>query len=464
MNYFKVVFILMLLLTANVFAQTEVCGEKFNLMNLKCIESQEDRMKDKPLLLKTLSEGDVFFFQTSLGSFGKFYIDAVYESPNECLVYYTPIVYFKDEILKPDNLLEIRKVFNQWPSIKLNLDTKYDLLADLSLTRDVENKRCVLSPENSYFVKYTTISTNLLTQSDFLFYLALVLIGIGAFIVATFIFAEEEKFKATSTLDEAESEQNSKQTEDLVIKYSRPFFKRYFTPIVQGMKGKKKIREKYKRKLATAGMTQTLTPEDFYAFKLFLIIGFPIVFIGLRTFLEETWPTSLIPVIAIIGFYYPNIWMNGRVKQRQENIVLGMPFIVDMLALSVEAGLDFIAAMTKVIEKAPPSPMADEFEIMIKDIRLGSSRSEALRQLGWRVDLLQVSSFTATLIAADSVGASIGPILKQLSTELRQRRSSDAEKKGATAATKILIPMMIFVMPAVMLVIFAPMVMQFMDG
>ena len=137
-----------------------------------------------------------------------------------------------------------------------------------------------------------------------------------------------------------------------------------------------------------------------------------------------------------------------------------MPFIVDMLALAVEAGLDTMEAMTRVIEKAPVSALRDEFEILIKEIKLGSSRTEALRSLAWRVDLIQVSSFSATLIAADSVGASVGPILKALSVEMRQKKSAAIEKQGATAASKILIPMIMFIVPAVLIVVFAPLIIE----
>ena len=80
--------------------------------------------------------------------------------------------------------------------------------------------------------------------------------------------------------------------------------------------------------------------------------------------------------------------------------------------------------------------------------------------MAYRVDLIQITSFTATLIAADSVGASIGPNLKNLSQEIREKRSAEAEKKGAQATTKILLPMMAFIMPAVLIIIFAPIVVE----
>jgi tight adherence protein C len=218
------------------------------------------------------------------------------------------------------------------------------------------------------------------------------------------------------------------------------------------MKNKKTFKEKYRRPLAAAGLTSVLTPEDFYAFKLFLIIGFPIAFAATRSFIGADWPMSLIPVTTIVGFYYPDFWIKGKIQQRQKEIIMNMPFGVDMLALSVEAGLDFIAAMAKVIEKS------EEFESVIKEIKIGASRAEALRNLAWRVDLIQISSFCATLIAADSVGASIGPILKALSLEIRQKKSSEVEKAGATAATKILFPMMFLIVPSVLIIVFAPII------
>ena len=132
-----------------------------------------------------------------------------------------------------------------------------------------------------------------------------------------------------------------------------------------------------------------------------------------------------------------------------------------MLALSVEAGLDFMAAMTRVLQKAPPSALVEEFEIVIKEVQLGATRAQALKKLAWRVDSLSMTSFCATLIAADSVGASIGPILKSISNEMRVKRSALIEKKGAAAASKMLLPMIAFILPAVIIIIMAPMVMQF---
>ena len=300
--------------------------------------------------------------------------------------------------------------------------------------------------------------------SEKLYYTALILIGLAVFLIAKTIFQDEDQFQAQEKLDDNKAQLDDIAKHGIVLRYSRPFFKRYFSPIVSGMKNKKKFKDQYRRKLAAAGLTNVLTPEDFFAFKLFLIIGFPILFMGVRAFLEETWPLQLIPMIALVGFYYPDFWIKGKIEQRQKDIIRAMPFCVDMLALSVEAGLDFIAAMSKVIEKAKTNPLTEEFEILIKEIKIGASRAEGLRNLAWRVDLIQISSFSATLIAADSVGASIGPILKSLAVEIRQKKSAEVEKAGATAATKILFPMLFLIVPSVLMIVFAPIVMEVMSG
>jgi len=296
-------------------------------------------------------------------------------------------------------------------------------------------------------------------------YAAILGIGVSVFIFMRMLFQEQSELQATEQLEDgsAETKDNFSQ-HGIILKYSRPFFKHYISPIVSSMKIKKQIREKYKQPIASAGLTEILSPEDFYAFKIFLIVGFPIMFMAIRTFLEETWPLKLIPVLSIVGFMYPDLWVKGKIEKRQKDIISDMPFAVDMLALSVEAGLDFIMAMAKVVEKAPKGPLCEEFQSVIKEIKIGASRAEALRNMAYRIDSISMTSFTATLIAADSVGASIGPILKNLSVEIRQKRSTEIEKEGATAPTKILFPMILFIMPAVFLMIAAPMAVEFVAG
>jgi len=454
------------------YAQT--CGDDFSKIDQECVRSKGSSLSDKPIVLSRSIIDNIYFYQTAAGSLGKLKVVSVVTDKDrskaekksgtkECTVYISATTFNKQRPFQPNSILSIRAEFNTWNQDSLSLDRATSF--DVRLERDGEN--CVLRPVAAKigFYKKVASQDNLFGDGarSMLWYASLALIGLSVFLVARSTLEEESRFKASEALEDAETDRKQQAT-DFVLKYSRPFFKRYFTPIVMGMKGRQNLKAKYRRKLANAGLSKELTPEDFFAFKLFLIIGFPLIFIALRTLLEEKWGMSLIPILAILGFFYPNIWMNGRIQRRREDMIRSMPFIVDMLALSVEAGLDFMAAIQKVIEKAPPSPLVEEFETMIKETKIGSSRAEGLRQLAWRVDVLTINSFCATLIAADSVGASIGPILKQLSNEMRQKRSSEAEKKGATAATKILFPMILFIMPAVFIAIAGPMLLRFIGG
>ena len=455
-------------------AYAQRCSEDYSAIDEACVRSKESSFKSDGIQINKGLASNVYFYKTNLGHLGKLKIisvsteaeRSVEEKKNgvrECTVYFEASTFVDGKPFTPNSTLSIRAEYNIWQQDSVGLD--HNGPYDFSLERDEAKGACVLRPTGAKWIFHSKIDKGVLSEkgSQMLYWAALGLIGLAIFLVARATLEEESKFKASETLEEAETDRKT-QVNDFVLKYSRPFFKRYFTPVVMGLKGRQKLKTKYRRKLATAGLTRDLTPEDFFAFKLFLIIGFPLVFIILRILLEETWPMSYLPVLAVIGFFYPDIWINGRISNRKEEIIRGMPFIVDMLALSVEAGLDFMAAIQKIIDKAPPGPIIDEFETLLKETKIGSTRADGLRQLSWRTDVISINSFCATLIAADSVGAAIAPILKQLSMEIRQKRSSDAEKKGATAATKILFPMIIFIMPAVFLAIAGPMMIKFING
>lgn len=408
------------------------------------------------------SLNNTFFYRTSSGYLGKFVVRSVISNKTECSMYLEAITYTPKRILDVSTNAVITSESNAWNKDNISFDQSGR--PDFYMAR--EHGVCVFKMDDGVAWKLgKTKEVEEITGNPILFYASLFLFGLAVFIIAQTVFADEDRFKAETRLDEADEEENKNTPNDVVLKYSRPFFKRYFSPIVQGMKYKKKIREKYKRKLASSGMNKFLTPEDFYAFKLFLIIGFPIVYLGGGKFLEVEINLSYIPFLVVAGYFYPDLWIKEKINQRKEQVLLNMPFVMDMLALSVEAGLDFVGAMAKVIEKAPHSPLVEEFQTFIKETKVGASRAEALRALSWRVDALPVSSFCATLIAADSVGASnLAPILKQLSAEIRQKRSAEIEKKGAQAATKILFPMLFLILPAVVIIIAAPFVIGFMAG
>lgn len=446
------------------------CANNFSAINQDCIQGYEGKFKSQKIPVVKSLTNKIFFYKTAEGSLGKLKILSVItekesskkNSPKECVVYVEGSTFTGKSSFTPDPTLAIKSELGIWNRDHLSLTQAGH--NDIILFKD--KKSCTLEFKTSQVAFYKKIDdkAHLQEGSQILFYSCLILIGLALFLIARSTLEEEDKFKASEALEDVDESSKEKKLNGIVLRYSRPFFKRYFTPIVMSLKNRQRFKTKYKRRLANAGLAKELSPEDFFAFKIFLIIGFPVVFLILRAAMEESWPLSYVPIVSVLGFYYPNIWLNGQIERRKEEVLIAMPFIVDMLALSVEAGLDFMAAMQKVIEKAPNSALVDEFETLIKETKIGASRAEGLRQLSWRVDVLPVNSFCATLIAADSVGASIGPLLKQLSNELRQKRSSEAEKKGATAATKILFPMILFIMPAVFIAIAGPMILQFISG
>lgn len=482
-----------LLLSISAWSQT-ICGGDFKDITAPCIVNSNKTFLEKPIPLSKLKRGAILFYKTPGGEVGKIKILSVTNKPQqECTVFFDALTYSGNGPFVPNSSLSISPKRDHWLADRIFLDreglsalmlekvsqeeldqqkirngeqvTQKDYSSEEEQSRAKAN--CVLvTSKGTVYVEHRKGSDEeqkFKEDSPLLLYGALVLIFVGIFLIVRVFIEDQDKYKTQEALEEAENTTKPKN-QAMFIKLTRPFYKRYFLPIVQSSKNKQGFRNKYRQKLANAGLTKEMSPEEFMAMKFFMIIGGPFVFLLVRYITENDWPLTLTPVMGIVGFFYPDLWLSGMIKRRADEVLRAMPFIVDMLALSVEAGLDFMAAIQRVIEKAPPSPLVEEFETLIKETKIGSSRAEGLRQLGYRVNIIEINSFCATLIAADSVGASIGPLLKQLSTELRVKRSSRAEQLGATAATKILIPMIFFILPAVLVAIFAPMVLKFVSG
>ena len=294
-------------------------------------------------------------------------------------------------------------------------------------------------------------------KAEFVLNAAYALIGLGVFFVARMLLQEQEARAAQDNL----ADLRDRKATNPLVKITRPMFTQYVVPMIRGKDFWDVKRRMYRRKLIAAGLKDELTPDEFIAFKLFLIIFFPIVGGLLRAgdFLDA-------PVWAIIGstvggWFYPDMWMKGRIQARQKQILKSMPFIVDLLALSTEAGLDFIGAIGKVVEKANPSPLVEELGQLLKEIKVGAARQDALREMAIRIDMTQINSFVSILISADQMGASIGKILRQQSETIRTERMVRAEKAGAAAASQVMIPVIFIIVPAVMLMVFGPFALSF---
>jgi tight adherence protein C len=284
--------------------------------------------------------------------------------------------------------------------------------------------------------------------------IAYIALGLAVYFLTRTVFSDEEKRSAGRALGNYRD--NASDAGNIILRYSRPFFSRYLVPIVEDLKVDA-TRKILKKKLASAGLSEALTPNELYAFKLFLIAGFPVLLLIMKFAWEMDIPLYAFPSAMLIGYFYPDkIWLSSVIKKRQDEIRRAMPFVVDLLALSTEAGLDFMGAIGKVVDKAKPSPLVQELEMLLKEIKVGSSRAEAMRNFAWRADMMEINSFVAVLVSADEMGASIGKILRQQSEQVRLDRFIRAEKAGAAATQAILLPMILFIIPAVFIIIFGP--------
>jgi tight adherence protein C len=227
-----------------------------------------------------------------------------------------------------------------------------------------------------------------------------------------------------------------------------------------------RYRQWVEKRFINAGMAGGLTPDEFFAYKLLMAMVFWGLFIGLLCKTIISWPEPIwVDAIALaVGFFFPDAWIDGQVKERQANIRRSLPYVMDLLTLSVEAGLDFIAGISKVCEKAKAGPLVDEFAYMLGEIQLGASRQQALRNFAFRTDMPETRSFSALLIQADILGASVGPVLRAQSDLIRTQRFQRAERQGAYASQKILFPLILCIMPAVFVVIFGPIALNFIYG
>jgi tight adherence protein C len=172
----------------------------------------------------------------------------------------------------------------------------------------------------------------------------------------------------------------------------------------------------------------------------------------------------VVPAAAILGAFYPILWLRDCGKARQHQIARALPYDLDLLTLSVEAGLDFAAAIAKVVEKGRKGPLCDELSVMLRELRLGKTREEALRNLAARVELVSLTTFVQALIHADRMGTPLGKVLRILSTEMRVARTQRAEKLANEAPVKLLFPLIACIFPTIFLMLFGPIAYEVLFG
>ena len=164
-------------------------------------------------------------------------------------------------------------------------------------------------------------------------------------------------------------------------------------------------------------------------------------------------------VVAALGWLVPEMMMQSKRKEREKQIRKSLPDVLDLLTVSVEAGLGFDAALAKVVERKK-GPLADEFALLLQEIRMGKSRRDALREVSERVKIDDITSFIASVIQADQLGVSIANILRIQSAQVRTKRRQQAEEAGMKAPIKMLFPLIFFIFPTLFVVLLGPAIIQ----
>jgi tight adherence protein C len=209
-------------------------------------------------------------------------------------------------------------------------------------------------------------------------------------------------------------------------------------------------------RLLAAGLGRTLSPTAFLAFKSGLAIGgfaLGALFGGAATGAGGVLFFSL--VLAGFGFIAPDFAVSAKARARKDRIRSELPDALDLMAVSVEAGMGFDGAISKLTEHMQ-GPLADEFALTLSEIRIGESRQDALKKLAHRTGTPELASFVRAIIQADQLGISLGRILRVQATDSRLKRQAAAEEKAMKAPIKMLFPTVMFIFPSMFLVILGP--------
>jgi tight adherence protein C len=223
--------------------------------------------------------------------------------------------------------------------------------------------------------------------------------------------------------------------------------------------------------LIAAGFEGLLRAEEVMALRvLFPLIFGPFWLIGLRAAVAGTahplWHrlSAMLGVLGVLWlFVCPAAWLKRELRARHRSIRRALPFVLDLLTLSVEAGMDFMTAVQRCVERRRIDPLCEELIRVLREIQVGKTRRGALRDMGERVNLPELRSIVNALVQADELGVSIGSMLRIQAAQMRLKRFERAEKLANEAPVKMLAPLMLFIFPAVFLVLLGPVVARLMQ-
>jgi len=247
------------------------------------------------------------------------------------------------------------------------------------------------------------------------------------------------------------------------LELQQPLFERMVRPVAQRLAG---VTRRFtsstqvgrtERRLAMAGNPGNMGTSEFLGLKAVVALtASSVAFIVLGVLGQNPMLGIVMGAVAAgIGFMAPEFWLGRRIRQRQRLILRAIPDTLDLLTISVRAGLGFDAALGKVTEKMR-GPVPDEFRRGLAEIRMGKTRREALRAIVARTEVAALTSFIGAVIQAEQLGVSISKVLEVQSEQLRIERRQRAEEMAAKAPIKMLLPLVGCIFPALFVVILGP--------
>lgn len=203
-----------------------------------------------------------------------------------------------------------------------------------------------------------------------------------------------------------------------------------------------------------------LTAVEFFSLKLVLMLG-----LAISTFFIFGKIHLLALIIALVlGYIIPDLWLRQRINLRKQAISQSLPESIDLLALCIEAGLDFTSAMEWLVRKTRHTPMIEELAFVLEEVRLGRPRSQALKEMSKRINIQEVSSFVHSLVQAERMGTPAIEAFSIISEDSRLQRFRRGERIALKAPIKILIPLIFCILPVIAIVVGGPILLQFMQG
>lgn len=253
------------------------------------------------------------------------------------------------------------------------------------------------------------------------------------------------------------------------IELSQPFSQRIVRPMLIGLsKGFSKLspsksREAAELQLQMAGKPYNWGPTEFFGLRVFVAILLAVL-VFLVASISQGFVIALVAALlaALLGFMMPVLWLRSKIRKRQDEIIKSLPDALDLLTITVEAGMGFDGAMAKVAEKWD-NEISKGFAKVVQEMRLGVVRRDALKNMDISMGVPDVTTFVAAIIQAEQLGVSIAKILRIQSEQMRVRRRQRAEEMANKAPIKMLFPMVFLIFPALFVILLGPAVLVIME-